>query len=195
MSHEITWRVRCRLWRIFHLMMLQMFSIVERSVLQIGQFSTRTLLLWSHAVIIAAVCYFTLSCWNTHHLEGSICCSKTVIYLSAFLVPSKTCKLSIPYALMHLHTSEMLAFELNADNTLEGLPPLYPGGHGIRDFQQECQIWTCLAINTFPVNEPSPTEHDGASGPCSHICNVCRQEFNWLYNSPEGGQLKESVTR
>ncbi len=21
-------------------------------------------------------------------------------------------------------------------------------------------------------------------------CNICRQEFNWLYNSPEGGQLK-----
>ncbi len=26
-------------------------------------------------------------------------------------------------------------------------------------------------------------------------CNICRQEFNWLYTSPEGGQLKESVTR
>ncbi len=22
------------------------------------------------------------------------------------------------------------------------------------------------------------------------ICNICRQEFNWLYTSPEGGQLK-----
>ncbi len=60
----------------------------------------------------------------TRHLEGSIFCSKTFIYLSAFIVPSKTCKLPIPYALMHPHTSEMLAFELNADNTLEGLPPL-----------------------------------------------------------------------
>ncbi len=35
------------------------------------------------------------------HLEGSICCSKTFIYLSAFIVPSKTCKLPIPYAIMH----------------------------------------------------------------------------------------------
>ncbi len=25
--------------------------------------------------------------------------------------------------------SEMLAFDLNADNMLEGLPPLYPRGH------------------------------------------------------------------
>ncbi len=97
-------------WRIFHLM-IKMFSIGERSGLQAGQFSTRTLLLWSHAVVIAAVCGFALSCWNTQglpwnrrHLEGSICCFKTFIYLSAFIVPSKTCKLSIPYALMHPHT-------------------------------------------------------------------------------------------
>ncbi len=73
--------------------------------------STWTLLLRSHAVVIAAVCGFALSCWNTQGLpwnrrclEGSICCSKTFIYLSAFMVPSKTCKLPIPYALMHPHT-------------------------------------------------------------------------------------------
>ncbi len=47
-----------------------------------------------------------------------------LIYLSAFIVPSKTCKLPIPNALMQPIPSEMLAFELNADNTLEGLPPL-----------------------------------------------------------------------
>ncbi len=47
---------------------------------------------------------------------------------------------------MHLCTpipSEMLAFELSADNTLEGLPPR------VRDFQQECQIWTRLTIEHF----------------------------------------------
>ncbi len=71
----------------------------------------RTLILRSHAVVMAAVCGFALSCWNTQglpwnrrRLEGSICCSKTFIYLSAFIVPSKTCKLPIPYALMHPHT-------------------------------------------------------------------------------------------
>jgi len=70
-----------------------------------GQFSSRTLLLRSHAVVKAAVCGFALYCWNTQgcpwnrrHLEGSICCSKTFIYLSAFIVPSKSCKLPIPYA-------------------------------------------------------------------------------------------------
>ncbi len=75
----------------------------------------------SHAVVIAAVCGFELSCWNRHHLEGSISCSKTFIYLSAFTVPSKTCKLPIPYALMHPIPSKMLAVELNAGNMLEAL--------------------------------------------------------------------------
>ncbi len=111
------WNVCGRLWSIFRLMMCQMFSIGERSGLQSGQFSTRTLLLRRHAVVIVAVCGFALSCWNTqglpwnrHRLEGSTCCPKTFIYLSACIVPSKTCNLPIPYA------PAMLAFELNADN-------------------------------------------------------------------------------
>ncbi len=85
--------------------MCQMFSIGERSGQQAGKFITQTLLLQSHAVVIAAVCGFALSCWNTQglswnrcRLEGSICCSKTFIYLSAFIVPYKTCKVPIPYA-------------------------------------------------------------------------------------------------
>ncbi len=104
------WRVCGCLWRIFCLMMRQMFSLGGRSGLQAGQFSTRTLLLRSHAVVIAAVCGFALSCWNTRRLEGSICCSKTFIYLSAFIVPSKTCKLPIPYAHMHPHTIRNAGF-------------------------------------------------------------------------------------
>ncbi len=86
-------------------------NVLYRWKIWTGQFSTRTLLLRSHAVVIAAVCGCALSCWNTqvlpwnrHCLEGSICCSKTFIYRSAFIVPSKTCKLPIPYALMHPHT-------------------------------------------------------------------------------------------
>ncbi len=31
---------------------------------------------------------------------------------------------AIPYTLMHPHTIRDAAFELNADNMLEGLPPL-----------------------------------------------------------------------
>ncbi len=55
--------------------------------------------------------FISLFCWNTQglpwnrqHLEGSICYSKSFIYLSAFIVASKTCKLRILYALMHPHT-------------------------------------------------------------------------------------------
>ncbi len=89
-------------------MICQMFSIGERSGLQAGQFSTQTLLLRSHVVVIATVFGFALkywwnTCWNTHCLEGGICSSKTFIYLSSFIVPSK-CKLPIPYALIHPHT-------------------------------------------------------------------------------------------
>ncbi len=32
--------------------------------------------------------------------------------------------------------------------------------------------------------------HQGTSPSQRGICNICRQEFNWLYKSPEGGQLK-----
>ncbi len=97
-------RVRCHLWHIFRLMMCQMFSIGERSGLQAGQFSTRTLLLRSFAVVVAAECGFALSCWNTRRLEGSIFYSKIIIYLSAFIGLSKICKLPISYILMHPHT-------------------------------------------------------------------------------------------
>ncbi len=103
----------------FYLMMWQMFSIGERSGLQAGQFSTQTLLLWSHAVVTAAVCGFALSCWNTQglpwntrRLEGSICCSKTLYtFQHSQCLPKHA---SCPYH-MHLCTpipSEMLAFEL-----------------------------------------------------------------------------------
>ncbi len=44
---------------------------------------------------------------------GEFIFSKTFIYLSAFIVPSKTCKLPIPL--------EMLAFKLNADDILFSL--------------------------------------------------------------------------
>ncbi len=52
----------------------------------------------------SSLTYFSFLPWNRRRLEGSICCSKTFIYLSAFIVLSKTCKLPIPYALMHPHT-------------------------------------------------------------------------------------------
>lgn len=47
---------------IFHFVMHPLFSTGERSGLQAGRFSTRTLLLWSHAHVIDAVCSLVLSC-------------------------------------------------------------------------------------------------------------------------------------
>ncbi len=46
-------------------------------------------------------CNVLLKCTSS---GGGICCFKTFIYRSAFTVPSRTCKLHIPYAFMHPHT-------------------------------------------------------------------------------------------
>ncbi len=155
-----------------------MFSIGERSGLQTGQFSTRTLLLWSHAVVIAAVCGFTLSCWNTRHLEGSICCSKTFIYLLAFIVPSKTCKLYAPYRINVCNPipSEML--DLNwALMTHWKVSLFFSPEDTASVICQECQIWTHLTIEHFStlkqsiLNESWLTGHNGTSGPGSHMAS------------------------
>ncbi len=103
--------VLCLLCRIFLFMMRQMFSMGERSGLQAGHFSTRILLLRSHDVVIDAVCGLALSCWKMQglpwkrrRLDGSICCSRTWIYLSALMVPFQMCKLPMPHALIQPHT-------------------------------------------------------------------------------------------
>ncbi len=159
-------------------MMRQMFSIGDRSGLQAGQFSTRTLLLRSHAVVIAAVCGFALSCWNTQGLpwnrrclEGSICCSKTFIYLSAFIVPSNTCKLPILYALMHPIPSEMLAFEFNADNTLEGPP--HSSDHRILFHFETVYFKWALAHRTRR-----------RFWPCSHMASFLHDMFTYGFLFP-----------
>ena len=69
----------------------------------------------------------------------------------------------------------MLALELNTDNTLEDLPPLQPGGHGIRDYQQECQIWTLLTIEHPFQMSLGLTGHDASSGPCSNMASFLHE--------------------
>ena len=63
------------------------FQLVKGLGLQAGQCGTWSLLLWSHAVGIDAVCGLTLSCWIMQsipwercHLGGSTCSSKTCLY-------------------------------------------------------------------------------------------------------------------
>jgi len=85
-----------------------MFSGGETSGLQAGQSSSWTLLLWSPAGGIDAVCGLTLSCWymqglpwKRRHLDGSRCCSEICIYL---MEPFQMCNLPVPQALNHPHT-------------------------------------------------------------------------------------------
>ncbi len=121
----------------FRIMMHQMFSTGERSGLQAGQFSTQTLLLWSLVVVLAAVCGFEFCPAEIHKVfpeiviiwRGAYVALKPFIYyyIYNFSIHSAFQNwwlASCPYR-MHLCTpipSEMLAFELNADNTLEGPP-------------------------------------------------------------------------
>ncbi len=67
---------------ILRFKMRHTFSIGDRSGLQAGQSSTRTLFLRSQDFVMCAECGFALSCWNMHGrpwkrclLEGSILCS------------------------------------------------------------------------------------------------------------------------
>ncbi len=100
--------LRCRILRF---KMRHTFSIGDRSGLQAGQSSTRTLFLCSQDFVMCAECGFALSCWNMHGrpwkrclLEGSILCSKISMYFSALMVPSQKCKLPLPRALTQPHT-------------------------------------------------------------------------------------------
>ncbi len=155
-----------------------MFSIGEISGLQAGQFSTRTLLLWSHAVVIAAVCGFALSCWNTRRLEGSICCSKNFLYLSAFIVASKTGKLPIPCVLMHHHTIRDAGFWTErlwqAGRSPSSLArktwcPWFPTRMSNLDSSDYRTLFHFEKV--FILNDPWPTAHDSTSGPCSHMAS------------------------
>ncbi len=104
--------LRCRILRF---KMRHTFSIGDRSGLQAGQSSTRTLFLRSQDFVMCAECGFALSCWNMHGrpwkrclLEGSILCSKISMYFSALMVPSQKCKLPLPRALTQPHTMTWL---------------------------------------------------------------------------------------
>ncbi len=144
--------------RIFLFMMRQMFSMGERSGLQAGHFSTRILLLRSHDVVIDAVCGLALSCWKMQglpwkrrRLDGSICCSRTWIYLSALMVPFQMCKLPMPHALMQPHTIRDAASELSADNNLGFLVLFSPDDMASQFFKKNFKFWFVWPQNSFPL--------------------------------------------
>ncbi len=71
---SICWRVRGRLLTYFS------FNDAPNVIYRWKIWTVGTLLLRSHAVVIAPVCGFALSLcltWNRRCLKGSICCSKT----------------------------------------------------------------------------------------------------------------------
>ncbi len=132
--------LRCRILRF---KMRHTFSIGDRSGLQAGQSSTRTLFLHSQDFVMCAECGFALSCWNMHGrpwkrclLEGSILCSKISMYFSALMVPSQKCKLPLPRALTQPHTMTDPGFWLVAGNSLDDPFLLWSGAHGVHSSQK-----------------------------------------------------------
>ncbi len=155
------------------------FSIGDRSGLQAGQSSTRTLFLRSQDFVMCAECGFALSCWNMHGrpwkrclLEGSILCSKISMYFSALMVPSQKCKLPCQG---HWHNPipwQTLAFGLVAGNSLDDPFLLWSGAHGVHSSQKIPEILihlTTVHVSTVWWSIPDasePREVDGASGHC-----------------------------
>ncbi len=155
--------LRCRILRF---KMRHTFSIGDRSGLQAGQSSTRTLLLRSQDFIMCAECGFASSCWNMHGrpwkrclLEGSILCSKSASYLCQG----------------HWHNPipwQTLAFGLVAVNSLDDPFLLWSGAHGVHSSQKIPEILihlTTVHVSTVWWSIPDasePREVDGASGHC-----------------------------
>ncbi len=110
--------------------------------------------------------------------RGAYVSLKPFIYLSAFIVPSKTCKLPIPYALLHPHTIRDAGFwtELwwHAGRSPSSLArrtrrPWLPARMSNLDSSDHRTIST---LKQSILNDPWPTGHDGASGPCSHMASL-----------------------
>ncbi len=174
----LTWAtVRGLRCRILHFKMRHTSSIGDRSGLQAGQSSTRTLFLRSQDFVMCAECGFALSCWNMHGrpwkrclLEGSILCSK--MYFSALMVPSQKCKLPLQG---HWHNPipwQTLAFGLVAGNSLDDPFLLWSGAHGVHSSQKIPEILihlTTVHVSTVWWSIPDasePREVNGASGHC-----------------------------
>ncbi len=108
--------------------------------------------------------------------------SKPLYTFQHFIVPSKHA--SCPYR-MHICTpipSEMLAVELNADDTLK-VSLLFSPEDTASVISNKYVNLDSLTIEHFStlkqsiLNEPWPSGHDCASGPCSHMASFCMIEL------------------
>lgn len=111
--------------------MHQMFSAGERSGLQAVNLTTKTCLLQTQAVIIAAECGLILSCWNIQGLlwkkmlsGWNVCCFKICTYVSTLIDPVYMCKLPVPLALIHFLTNRDAGFKHWVQPASWMVPPL-----------------------------------------------------------------------
>ncbi len=155
------------------------FSIGDRSGLQAGQSSTRTLFLRSQDFVMCAECGFALSCWNMHGrpwkrclLEGSILCSKISMYFSALMVHHRSASYLCQGQWHNPIPWQTLAFGLVAGNSLDDPFLLWSRAHGVHSSQKIPEILihlTTVHVSTVWWSIPDasePREVDGASGHC-----------------------------
>ncbi len=100
-----------------------------------------------------------------------------LVYLSAFTVPFKTCKLPMLYAFMHPHTIRDAGFWTerwwHAGRSPCSLArrtwrPWFPTRMSNLDSFDHRTLFHLEAI----LNWPWPTVHDSTSGPCSHMASI-----------------------
>ncbi len=165
--------LRCRILRF---KMHHTFSIGDRSGLQAGQSSTRTLFLRSQDFVMCAECGFALSCWNMHGrpwkrclLEGSILCSKISMYFS---INGAITEVQVTIAKGTDTTPYHDRPWLVAGNSLDDPFLLWSGAHGVHSSQKIPEILvhlTTVHVSTVWWSIPDasePREVDGASGHC-----------------------------
>ena len=136
--------------RILRFIMRHTFSMGDRSGLQAGQSSTRTLLLRSHAVVKRAECGLALSCFYVAWMAAL----QNLYYLSL----SAFTDVKFP---MPLIPSQMLAL------CVHNRDPLWSGGHDVHIFQKQFEMYRQQNIlGISPSQMSSGPENDGVSGCC-----------------------------
>ncbi len=104
---------------------------------------------------------------------GSICYSKPFIYLSASIVPSKTCKLPISYALCTPYHQRcwILAGKSPSSLARRTWRLWFPTRMSNLDSSDHRTLFNSVKWKQSILNGPWPTGHDGASGPCTHMAS------------------------
>ncbi len=163
--------LRCR---ILHFKMRHTFSIGDRSGLQAGQSSTRTLFLRSQDFVMCAECGFALSCWNMHmkyeilqhivlqnlYVLFSINGAITEVQVTFAKGTDTTPYHDRPWLLdLLLVTVWMILFFFGPEHTAS-IPP-----------KKYLKYWFIWPQYTFPLcgsipDASEPREVDGASGHC-----------------------------